>query len=207
MGQRGVRSSSRPDKTLIIFTKAPRAGLVMTRLAPVLGPAGCAVLHRRLTQRAVRQTHGPWTQIAAIRPAQAARTASRWTGIKHHQPQSRQPLGPAMLAAMKAAPRGFVLLIGSDIEDLSPAVIAHAFAQLRRHDLIFGPAADGGFWLIGARTHALHKICLNHVRWSSPYALADSVAEQAWPLRIGYAKTLHDIDTDKDLARLSVKAR
>ena len=94
-------------------------------------------------------------------------------------------------------PRHRVTIIGSDIPDATANDVANAFRALGRADAVFGPAADGGYWLVGlsprrpARPFAA-------VRWSSEHALADTVANFAGR-RVAMLRTLHDVDTAADL--------
>ena len=66
-------------------------------------------------------------------------------------PQGAGDLGVRMRRALAACPPGPAVLVGADIPALGAAHIAEAFRLLGRHDLVFGPAEDGGFWLVGAR--------------------------------------------------------
>ena len=56
-----------------------------------------------------------------------------------------------MRRAMNACPPGPVVLVGTDIPGLTAGDIAAAYRLLGRHDVVFGPARDDGFWLVGAR--------------------------------------------------------
>jgi glycosyltransferase A (GT-A) superfamily protein (DUF2064 family) len=93
--------------------------------------------------------------------------------------------------------------VGSDIPAITATHIRAAFASLARHDVVFGPATDGGYWLAGVR-QGLPEVALRHlfdtVRWSSGDALADTVRNVPSTWRIGYAATLRDVDTSVDLA-------
>ncbi|RMD47255.1 MAG: DUF2064 domain-containing protein, partial [Alphaproteobacteria bacterium] len=116
--------------------------------------------------------------------------------------QSRGDLGARMRDAIAAARRrghGAVLVIGTDVPGLSAAHIARALAELRRADVVFGPAPDGGYWLVGiAPGRPLPPGFLRGVRWSGPHALADSRAS-CGPLRVALADTLADVDGVTDL--------
>lgn len=94
---------------------------------------------------------------------------------------------------------GPVCVIGADIPDINRHHIAKAFAAFGAHDAVFGPAPDGGYWLIGVKSGSkLRKSSLDGVRWSTRHALADSRAS----LGIGRVATvdmLADVDTADDL--------
>jgi glycosyltransferase A (GT-A) superfamily protein (DUF2064 family) len=86
------------------------------------------------------------------------------------------------------------VLIGSDIPAVTRAHIAAALAALGRHDSVFGPAEDGGYWLVGERRlHAMPDL-FRGVRWSSPHALADTLANLAPGETDAFAATLADVD-------------
>jgi glycosyltransferase A (GT-A) superfamily protein (DUF2064 family) len=93
-----------------------------------------------------------------------------------------------------------VIIIGADIPGLRPAHVVEGFRLLGRHNAVLGPAPDGGYWMIGLRRggRAVPAGLFDGVRWSSPDALADTVASLA-PLDVGFAATLRDIDEAADL--------
>ena len=74
-----------------------------------------------------------------------------------------------------------------------------AFRALGDHDAVFGPADDGGYWLVGLRHGARAPATFFHdVRWSTEHALADSMASLPG-LSIALTDTLRDVDTVADL--------
>jgi glycosyltransferase A (GT-A) superfamily protein (DUF2064 family) len=110
-----------------------------------------------------------------------------------------------MRRALAACPAGPAVLVGSDIPALRASDVAEAFRLLGRHDLVFGPAEDGGFWLVGAR-HPRHlPPVFERVRWSGPDALADTLAGLPRRITVGYAATLEDVDDADAHLRLAPK--
>lgn len=92
-------------------------------------------------------------------------------------PQGGGDLGRRMIRALRLAGDRPAVVIGSDIPALSPTHVAAAFRAMGAAGVVFGPARDGGYWLIGARhPERLQAGALDGVRWSGPHALADSVA-------------------------------
>ena len=83
------------------------------------------------------------------------------------------------------------------------AHIAKAFRLLGRHDLVFGPAEDGGFWLVGARRSPRLPPLFGTVRWSGPHALADALANLPRRVSVGFAARLDDVDDAAALRRLA----
>jgi len=109
-----------------------------------------------------------------------------------------------MAAALaRASCSGPAIIVGSDIPAITATHIRAAFDSLGRHDFVFGPATDGGYWLVGVR-QGLPEATLRHlfdaVRWSSGDALEDTVRNVRSRWRAGYVATLRDVDTAADLA-------
>jgi glycosyltransferase A (GT-A) superfamily protein (DUF2064 family) len=109
-----------------------------------------------------------------------------------------------MAAALARASRyGPAIIVGSDIPAITATHIRAAFDSLGHHDFVFGPATDGGYWLVGVR-QGLPEETLQHlfdaVRWSSGDTLEDTVRNVSRSWRISYAETLRDVDTVADLA-------
>ena len=112
-------------------------------------------------------------------------------------------LGRRMAAPMRRLPPGPVVIVGSDIPDLGWSHIVGAFAELSQADFVFGPAADGGYWLIGCKRRLcedLRRTLFRGVRWSTRHALADTLANVPPHRSVALLETLHDIDTGKDFA-------
>jgi len=91
-------------------------------------------------------------------------------------------------------PPGLVVIVGSDIPAIRPAHIEAAFRLLAGHDVVLGPATDGGYWLIGARRRPLPYGTFAGVRWSTEHALADTVASLPKRSRVAFTATLDDVD-------------
>jgi len=92
------------------------------------------------------------------------------------------------------------VLVGSDIPGLSRDDLAAAFRALGRADAVFGPAEDGGYWLVGlGPRRPAHPFAT--VRWSTPHALADTLAN-CRGRRVALLRRLRDVDTAEDLAAI-----
>jgi uncharacterized protein len=98
------------------------------------------------------------------------------------------------------APAGPVVVVGTDIPELRPDHIRRAFRLLGRHDAVFGPASDGGYWLVGMRRRPRILRPFACVRWSSPHALADTLANLDGQ-SIAFLETLSDVDDKEAWAR------
>lgn len=181
-----------PTPTLILFTKAPRWGTVKSRLAARIGPQEALRFHRRQLGILARRLRDPrWRLVMAIAPDTAR---GPWTAGLPLLPQGRGDLGQRMIRALNAVP-GPAVLIGSDIPAVTPEHIARAFALLRSADAVFGPAEDGGFWLIGLRRR-LPLTAFAGVEWSTGQTLAQTLARCRAHLhgRVALADCLADVD-------------
>ena len=118
---------------------------------------------------------------------------------------SLKDLGKRMRRALAACPPGPAVLVGTDIPALGPEHIAEAFRLLGKHDLVFGPAADGGFWLVGARRSPRLPPLFGRVRWSSPYALEDALANLPRSVSVDFAARLEDVDDAAAYRRLPAR--
>ncbi len=177
---------------LIIFTRSPQLGAVKRRLAQSIGGLAALRFHRAMQARLIhRLGNDPrWRTWIAITPDIRARN--------NFINQGRGDLGQRMARCFAKLPPGPALLIGSDIPDVTAAHICRAFASLGKHDLVFGPARDGGYWLAGLkRLRPMPATLFKAVRWSGPHALADTI-KNAGPQKIGFADTLSDVDTPAD---------
>jgi uncharacterized protein len=114
--------------------------------------------------------------------------------------QRRGGLGQRMQGIFDAAGRGPLIIVGTDIPFVSRNILARAFRLLRGADAVFGPAEDGGYWLVGFRRRPATLAPFGNVRWSSPHALADTLANLRGR-RVAFAATLFDIDTSEDYRR------
>jgi glycosyltransferase A (GT-A) superfamily protein (DUF2064 family) len=87
------------------------------------------------------------------------------------------------------------VIVGSDIPDIEVDDIVAAFRALGNNDLVFGPAADGGYWLVGARRRpVVPRNLFTRVRWSSKHALADTLANVPATCRVAMLDEHSDID-------------
>ena len=185
---------------VVIMARAPRLGAVKRRLARDVGVLaawrfyrhGLAALMRRLGR------DGRWRRWLAVTPDRAVRTP--WVPAWQVIPQGSGDLGARMGRVFQNLPPGPVVIVGSDIPEIGPAHIARAFALLGDHDWVFGPAGDGGYWLVGARRRPSRRDPFAGVRWSSPHALTDTLTNIPGA-RVAFLEELLDVDTGADLKR------
>lgn len=117
------------------------------------------------------------------------------------RPQGSGDLGERMARAIRAevhegADR--VVVIGTDCPDVDALVIERAFSALDDADVVYGPAADGGYYLVGVAGD--HPALFEHITWSDPHVLAVSLERAAAAgLRVHLLEELRDIDREEDL--------
>ena len=190
------------------MVKEPRPGRVKTRLGREIGMTAAAWWFRHQTRRLIHRLRDPrWQMILAVSPDREGLTSRVWPGHLMRMPQGRGDLGDRMARALRLPGHGPVCIIGADIPGIEKAHVATAFAALGSADAVFGPAPDGGYWLIGAkRLKAVPPQLFAGVRWSTEHALADTVA--SWPAaRVAYVDTLRDVDEIGDLRMTAPGAR
>lgn len=180
---------------LVLFLRAPALGSGKRRLAAQIGDVAALrfqlLMLARLMRRLGRDRR--WRLRVALTPDRA-----RLPGIASVR-QGSGDLGARMRRALAACPAGPKVLVGADIPALSASHIAEAFRLLGRHDVAFGPAEDGGYWLVGVR----HRPpVFGRVRWSSPHALADTLANLPKGMSVGFAARLADVDDGASYQRL-----
>jgi len=176
---------------LILFLKAPRFGAVKTRLARDVGALAAWRFYRATSRAAVRRLADPrWRIVLAVTP-DGTRTRDWPVGVVRVG-QGRGDLGRRMFRALAAgAP---AVLVGGDIPGLRRRHVAAAFAALAAGaDLVFGPADDGGFWLVGTRRRPPRGLFAG-ARWSSPHALADVLANLGPTTKVRLVARLSDVD-------------
>ncbi len=180
--------------TVFVFARAPRLGIVKRRLARDIGERAALRFHRQTLARLLRDLAADrrFNTVLAVTPDRARIARPRGIGVV---PQGGGDLGARMRRALGRARRAAV--VGSDIPDLRAGDVASAFRALGQARACFGPAADGGYWLVAlgplrpARPFA-------GVRWSTTHALADTLLNFAGR-RVALLRQLRDVDTAADL--------
>lgn len=185
---------------LVIMVKEPHPGRVKTRLGRDIGLTASAWWFRHQVGALLRRIEDPrWDTILAVAPDVEGLTSRIWPAHLPRVAQGRGDLGHRMSRLLRGLPNGLVCIIGADIPDITRPRIAEAFNALGNHEAVFGPAPDGGYWLIGMkRARPPRADILTNVRWSSEHALTDS-ARSLGDVSIAHVATLRDVDTVDDL--------
>ncbi len=201
------------NSQILIFLKFPAPGEVKTRLAAEIGDETAAVVYRRLVRDVLRvvslaPTDGvrilfdPPEREADIR----AWIEAEWPGNDAENlefaPQTGGDLGNRLSAAIEAAfAEGTrkVAAIGTDCVEILPKTFAETWDRLDTYDVVFGPASDGGYYLIGLSR--FHPKLFENIAWSTENTLDQSVERAVeLDLRIGSLPVASDIDTAEDWA-------
>ncbi len=196
-----------PHRRLIVFLKAPRPGIAKTRIAAVLGDEAALRIYRELVAATLARVTGlPDDFEVELRfaPDDAVPEIAPWLqpGWKT-VPQGGGDLGARMSRAFADAFADGctgVVVIGTDCPDLTAEDLRAARDALLDHDVVVGPAEDGGYWLLG--TSAPRPGLFAEIAWSSSRVLADtlSIARSAG-LSVRLLRRLNDVDTAQDWDR------
>ncbi len=176
--------------TVVVFARAPRLGAVKTRLARDIGALEALRAYRVLLARTLDVAADPrWRTRVALTPDAAVKTRSPRVA-----PQGRGDLGRRMERAFRSRIPGPVVVIGTDCPAMTRGDLAVALAALGSADAVFGPAEDGGYWLIGLKRLRATPRLFAGVRWSSVHALADTLASLPRSWRVARLRALADVD-------------
>lgn len=187
------------QRHLVVMAKLPEAGRVKTRLAKQIGVAEALRVYRTVLGQTLRglSRDTSWQTWIAVAPDNAV-YASVWPGNVSLVRQGCGDLGQRMQRLFEILPGGPVIIIGSDIPDIQRSDIAAGFKALGSHSAVFGPAGDGGFWLVGQRRQPKPIKLFVNVRWSSEHALSDTLANVPNAKLI---RQIDDLDTATDYRR------
>ena len=181
--------------------KSPLLGTVKSRLAAEIGAAAALESYLELlaiTVGALREC--PDVEVR-FTPDGASEEARRWVLPRWEvRPQGTGDLGQRLEVAFAdafAAGADRVAAIGSDCPDITPLDFVTAEQLLAEHDLVLGPATDGGYWLIAMNRS--FPVLFREIDWSTDRVLAQTIsAAQAHGIRIASLRTLSDVDTRAD---------
>lgn len=137
-----------------------------------------------------------WITWLAVTPDRSGPWPSQFSLLR----QGRGDLGRRMAAVARKLPPGPVVIIGSDIPDIAASDVSRAFRELGRRDAVFGPATDGGYWLVGLRRSPRFLDFFGNVRWSTAHALSDTLSNLVGK-DVTLLRMLSDVDDGPSLRR------
>lgn len=194
------------QKKLIIFTRYPEPGTTKTRLIGALGAGGAAELHRQMTEMAVgvaRELKNSTGIAIEIQFAGGDDSKMRqWLGNDiEYAAQIGLDLGERMDNAFQAGfDQGYdrIVIVGSDCPELTSDILKEAFQALNHDPVVLGPAADGGYYLIGLKQRLSNVF--QGIPWGTTNVL-EATRNALSCLNVSFAqlKRLSDVDTPEDL--------
>ncbi|MCP4295684.1 MAG: glycosyltransferase [Proteobacteria bacterium] len=191
---------------LIIFCRYPLPGLAKTRLIPGVGAEKAAQIHKELAEFTLKIVQSfalkKDISIEVSFMGDDLKLMKSWLGDHlNYSTQTKEDLGLNMLDAFN---RSFeqnyqkVVIIGTDCPEISSSTLEIAFSSLEDHDLVVGPAYDGGYYLIGLSKEI--PGLFSNITWGSE-SVFDETMKHCTKDNIGYhlLEKLHDIDRPEDL--------
>ena len=197
------------DKPLIlVFVKAPIKGHIKSRLAASIGEEAAFALYKDFICDVVDAVEKSGYPLRiCFHPANEKETVVSLLGSGYFlMPQPSGDLGKKMEHAFRwTFDEGFtrVLLIGSDIPDIPTPILREALESLKENDIVIGPAADGGYYLIGFTKGSFFPQVFHGIPWGTKAVLDMTmhILEEA-SYRINLVATWQDVDTVDDLMSL-----
>ena len=183
---------------LIVFVKNMKLGKVKTRLAKSMGDEAALQVYKRLVQL----TENATKEVVAEKYIYFSDVVieEKWEKDAKFV-QEGADLGEKMKNAFE---KGFtdgyekIILVGSDLPDISASIIHQGFDKLTNNEVVFGPAEDGGYYLVGM-TKAHYSVFQNK-KWSTENLLQSTLSElKEKQIRVSLLQTLNDVDTIEDL--------
>jgi rSAM/selenodomain-associated transferase 1 len=203
-----IRSPLLDDRCLLFFIKNPEKCKVKTRLASAIGDERAVKLYRRfLFEMLSTLNRGTFLFYLCFYPADALESLMKWLGDDYlYMSQQGADLGERMKNGFtEAFAMNFkrVVLIGSDIPDLSLEFIEEAFHSLQEKDAVIGPSFDGGYYLIGFKDKTFLSQVFKGIPWSKERVFEETMKIlNKEGLTVHTLKPLRDIDTIEDLRDL-----
>ena len=199
--------------SLLIFSRYPTPGEAKTRLIPALGTEGAAQLHQQMTEAAIATAQA--TDL--FNPKNGRNITVHFTGAELKKFQTwlgpelqylAQPLGGDLGQRMASAfntaftlGRKHVIGIGTDVPELTSEILDQADQELDHHDIVLGPAADGGYYLLGMSSFTSELFA--NIDWGTEHVYTQTVAIcTQLGLKISALQTLNDVDRPEDLIQL-----
>jgi len=188
---------------LFIFAKAPFMGKAKTRLAADIGPVHAWRVYRAMCAKVFRECEDPrWDTLLYVTPDREINSGfgGIWPDHLVRIPQHEGDLTDRLARAFSI--KGPTIAIGTDAPQIKKRDIAKAFKLLKTRNAVFGPADDGGFWLIGLNGPA-KKGLFDDIRWSHPETFNDMKARVNDDIAL--IRTLKDVDDGAALAHYKSK--
>lgn len=182
--------------TIALFARFPHSGKAKTRLAPMLGEAGAAEVHRRLVERTLATVRESGLPFAVHTTGAPHADFADWLGAD--VPLVEQ--GDGDLGARLARVEAPAILLGADIPDLTAGHLRDAARALESEPVVIGPASDGGYYLLGFTVPV--PVLWHDMPWGTDAVLLETQRRlRAGGIPYRLLGELADCDRPEDLAR------
>ena len=192
------------EKLLLIFTRNPKLGKCKTRLAATIGDQAALDIYMILLRHTAEITKD-LNCSKEVHYTEEPETNDLWDKLTYTKRlQSGEDLGERMYNAFKSGfQKGYkkIIIIGSDIYDLNSETIEEAFAELENSDFVIGPAADGGYYLLGMKS--ISKEIFMNKNWGTNSVLKDTL-NNLRDKKVKLLQIKNDIDIYEDLKDIDV---
>ena len=187
------------NNLLLIFTRNPELGKAKTRLAKTVGDETALEIYTFLLEK-TKEIAVKVSSDKAVYYSVKIRTHDMWdSNIFQKYQQVGEDLGIRMLDAFKnsfASGYKKVLIIGSDLYDLTAKTVDEAFTKLDTNDVVIGPAEDGGYYLLGMNT--LHEKVFKNKDWGTETVREHTLKDLAGK-KVFLLDPLNDVDVFEDI--------
>ena len=192
------------ERLLLIFTRNPKLGKCKTRLAATIGDQAALDIYMILLRHTAEITKD-LNCSKEVHYTEEPETNDLWDKLTYTKRlQSGEDLGERMYNALKSGfQKGYkkIIIIGSDIYDLNSETIEEAFAELENSDYVIGPAADGGYYLLGMKS--ISKEIFINKEWGTNSVLKDTL-NNLRDKKVKLLQIKNDIDIYEDLKDIDV---
>ena len=192
------------ENLLIIFTRNPELGKVKTRLARTVGDQAALDIYKFLLNYTVKITTDLPIDKAVYYSEHLGKNDIWDPAVYTKEIQKGDDLGVRMNTAFeKAFAMGYkkVMVIGSDMFEIQSKHILEAFEMMDTHEVVIGPAKDGGYYLLGMTR--LYKNAFQKKAWGTETVLKDTLNDLDH-VEVGLLKeVLNDVDLYEDIAGIA----
>lgn len=187
------------DTLVIVFCKNSLIGKVKTRLAKSIGGLNALKIHDLLVSKTISVLKQIENDVVVFH-SDFIPNDNKWSFTKFQKIQNGKDLGVRM---KKAFEWGFevgyqkICIIGTDLWTIEKKIFRETFIALKKIDIVFGPAKDGGYYLLGLKK--INYSIFNLNSWGTSKVLDDTVKKIDNTETVCYLQELNDIDTEEDL--------
>lgn len=201
-----IATTKNPEQFVLVFLKAPEKGKVKTRLVGYLDEDQVLRLYQCFAIDVIETVKkGTYRFRICYSPLEAETKITEWLGRQYDlMPQIGTDLGKRMDHAFCEAflsGADQAVLIGTDLPDLTGKLIDQAFKSLDGHDVVIGPAIDGGYYLVGFKADAYLPQIFQNIPWGTSDVFGQTIGIlKRRHLRVYVLPPWRDIDEIEDLA-------